>query len=75
MLDRRTGILITLSVLYIEIGRRLGLPIYGVGLPSHFVVKYDDRSRVIFVDPYHESRVLNRQGCTELVKTLYGRPV
>jgi regulator of sirC expression with transglutaminase-like and TPR domain len=39
------------------------------------VVKYDDRSRVIFVDPYHEGRVLNRQGCTELVKTLHGRPV
>lgn len=75
VLDRRTGIPITLSVLYIEIGRRLGLPIYGVGLPSHFVVKYDDRSRVIFVDPYHEGRVLNRQGCAELVKTLHGRPV
>ena len=75
VLDRRTGIPITLSVLYIEIGRRLGLPIFGVGLPSHFVVKYDDRSRVFFVDPYHEGRVLNRQGCRELVKTLHGRPV
>lgn len=75
VLDRRTGIPITLSVLYIEIGRRLGLPIYGVGLPSHFVVKFDDRSRVFFIDPYHEGRVLNRQGCVELVKTLHGRPV
>jgi len=75
VLERRTGIPITLSVIYIEIGRRLGLPIFGVGLPSHFIVKYDDRSRVFFVDPYHEGRVLNRQGCAELVKTLHGRPV
>ena len=75
VLERRTGIPISLSVLYMEIGKRLELPIYGVGLPSHFVVKYDDRSRLFFVDPYHEGRVLNQQGCRELVKTLHGRPV
>ncbi|MBI1353114.1 MAG: tetratricopeptide repeat protein [Acidobacteria bacterium] len=75
VLERRTGIPISLSVLYLEIAKRLELPIYGVGLPSHFVVKYDDRSRLFFVDPYHEGRVLNQQGCRELVKTLHGRPV
>ncbi len=75
VLERRTGIPISLSVVYIEIGRRLGLPIFGVGLPSHFLVKFDDRSRVFFIDPYHEGRVLNRQGCRELVKTLHGRPM
>ena len=75
VLERRTGIPITLSVVYLEIARRLGLPIYGVGLPSHFLVKYDDGSRLFFVDPFHEGRSLTRQGCRDLLKQLHGRPV
>jgi len=75
VIERRTGIPISLSVLYIEIGRRLNLPIFGVGLPAHFLVKYDDGSRSIFIDPFHEGRVLNRQGCRDLLRTLHGRPV
>ena len=50
MLDRRRGIPITLSVLYIEIARRLGLPVHGVGLPGHFLVHLADAGT--FVDPF-----------------------
>ena len=42
VIERRTGIPITLSILYIEIAKRLGAPIYGIGLPMHFMVKYHD---------------------------------
>ena len=75
VLERRTGIPITLSVVYLEIARRLGLPIYGVGLPSHFLVKYDDGSKLFFIDPFHEGRSLTREGCRDMLKQLHGRPV
>jgi regulator of sirC expression with transglutaminase-like and TPR domain len=75
VIDRRTGIPITLSVLYLEIAKRVGAPIYGVGLPTHFIVKYHDARRRIYIDPFHEGKVLNRQGCRNLVKKLSGRQV
>jgi regulator of sirC expression with transglutaminase-like and TPR domain len=72
---RRTGLPITLSVIYMEVGRRLDFDVFGVGLPGHFVVKYYRGKREVFVDPFHEGRILNRQGCRRLIKTLHGRPV
>lgn len=75
VMDRRTGIPITLSVVYIEVARRLALPIYGVGLPSHFVLKYDDRVRVFFIDPFHGGRILDRASCRETVEEIQGREV
>ncbi len=71
VLDRRTGIPITLSVLYIEIGRRLGLPLYGVGLPGHFLVKYQDARHVMFLDPFHSGRTLDPAECREMVERMY----
>jgi len=75
VLERRTGIPISLSVVYMEIARRLELPIYGVGLPGHFVVKYERGRRRFFIDPFHDGRMLNRQGCRRLVQQIHGHPV
>ena len=55
VLDRRLGLPITLSVLMIEIGRRLGLPLQGVGMPGHFLVGANGS----FVDPFHEGAFLS----------------
>jgi regulator of sirC expression with transglutaminase-like and TPR domain len=52
VLARRTGIAITLSLLYMEVGRRLHMPLYGIGLPRHFVMQYDDGNYSTFIDPY-----------------------
>jgi regulator of sirC expression with transglutaminase-like and TPR domain len=52
VIDRKLGIPITLAVLYIEIGRRLGLPLHGVSFPSHFLVKCALRDGAIILDPY-----------------------
>lgn len=52
VLERRLGIPITLAVLYIEIGRRIGLPLHGVPFPSHFLVKCTLRNGAIILDPY-----------------------
>lgn len=60
VLDRRTGIPITLSIVYIEIAKRLGLPIVGVNMPSHFIVKWRSDDVVIFIDPFNGGQVIGQ---------------
>jgi regulator of sirC expression with transglutaminase-like and TPR domain len=62
VLDRRLGIPISLSVLMIEVGRRRGIPLVGVGMPGHFLVGCDDG----FVDPFHGGTVLDAAGARRL---------
>jgi len=52
VIDRRRGIPITLSVLYIEIGRRIGLPLDGVSFPGHFMVRLPLRGGALVLDPF-----------------------
>ncbi len=52
VLDRRTGIPITLSIVYIELAARLGLKLRGVGMPGHFLVKLARRDGEVVIDPY-----------------------
>lgn len=52
VLDRRTGIPITLSLVYIEVGRRLGLPLDGISFPGHFLVKCPVDGGEVVLDPY-----------------------
>jgi len=68
VLIRRLGIPITLSVIYIEIARRLGRTVYGVGLPGHFIVAYEDRESRYWVDPFHNGRILTFADCSALAK-------
>jgi len=71
VLERRTGIPITLSVIYMEIGRRIGLPLYGVGLPGHFLVKYQDLCSSLFLDPFHNGRLITVDDCRDMVVRQY----
>lgn len=52
VIDRRTGIPITLSILYMELGRRIGLPLEGVSFPGHFLVRVRLRGGVLVLDPF-----------------------
>ncbi len=70
VLTSRRGIPISLSCLYLVLGQRLGLPLYGVGLPGHFVLKYDDGDQMRVIDPFHRGRLLNREGCNQLLSGL-----
>jgi regulator of sirC expression with transglutaminase-like and TPR domain len=72
VLDRRLGIPITLSTLYLEVSRRLKFPIVGVGMPGHFVVKYITRNEELFLDPFHRGELLSRDDCRERIKEMYG---
>jgi regulator of sirC expression with transglutaminase-like and TPR domain len=73
VLSRRLGIPITLSVVMIEVGRRLGVPIYGVGMPGHFLVQAAGEHDVWF-DPFHGGRRLDERGCQELYEQIQNEP-
>src|SRR6266508_1110995 len=73
VLARRLGIPISLSVLMIEVGRRCGVPIYGVGMPGHFLVQAAGEPDVWF-DPFHGGRQLDEAGCQELYEQLQTEP-
>jgi regulator of sirC expression with transglutaminase-like and TPR domain len=75
VLDRRIGIPITLSTLYIEVSRRLSFPIVGVGMPGHFLVKYADRREEFFLDPYDRGKILSREDCRDKLHEQYGESV
>lgn len=67
VLDRKTGIPISLSVVYLLVGKRLELPVFGVGMPGHFLVKYEaDRYR-IFVDSFNGGALLTQKDCARFL--------
>lgn len=75
VLDRKLGIPLTLAIVYIEIGRRIGLPVHGVSFPGHFLVKCSLREGAVILDPYArgvslgfddlKQRILNMDNSTE----------
>jgi regulator of sirC expression with transglutaminase-like and TPR domain len=72
VIDRRTGIPITLSILYMEVGRRAGLQVEGIGLPSHFIVRAScgDSIEGTLIDPFHGT-VLSLEDCQDRLDTIY----
>jgi regulator of sirC expression with transglutaminase-like and TPR domain len=68
---RRRGLPITLSILTMEVGRRLGVPLWGVGMPGHFLVR-DKVDETVFVDPFHRGKLLDEAGCRRLFRSLAG---
>jgi regulator of sirC expression with transglutaminase-like and TPR domain len=66
VLERRTGIPIALSVLYMEIGRRLAMPVFGINLPRHFIVQFDDGNYAAYIDPFHGGRIVTPRECFAL---------
>lgn len=70
VIDRKVGIPITLAVLYIEIGRRIGLPLQGVSFPAHFLVKCVLRDGAIILDPYARGASLGVVDLQERLQTV-----
>jgi regulator of sirC expression with transglutaminase-like and TPR domain len=75
VIDRRTGIPITLTIVYIEVAKRIGFAIKGVGLPGHFIAKHEAESGDIFIDPFSDGRSLGTLACSELVRETTGGAV
>lgn len=67
VLETRQGIPISLAVVMLLLAERLNLPLYGIGMPGHFLVCWSDRENEIFIDPFNEGRTLVR---SEIESTL-----
>src|SRR5271167_2863009 len=75
VLERRVGIPITLSVIYLEVGRRAGLNLFGVSFPSHFLVKAVDERGELIIDPFNGGAILDLDDIRTRLKQIYGQPV
>jgi regulator of sirC expression with transglutaminase-like and TPR domain len=71
VLDRRTGVPITLSAVYMEVARRAGFSASGVGLPGHFLVRLDLRGQRLLIDPFHQGAILSEAQCQERLDRIY----
>lgn len=69
VLKRRLGIPITLSLVYMEVGRRIGVPMVGVGLPGHFLMRHAEEPG-LFVDAFHGGLLLSREECVQRFRDL-----
>jgi len=68
VLERRTGIPISLSVVYLLLAQRVDVEAYGIGLPGHFIVGHQLPGRAMYVDPFGGGRLLTRQDCVEIAQ-------
>jgi regulator of sirC expression with transglutaminase-like and TPR domain len=71
VLERRLGIPISLAVVMMEVGRRVGVPVHGVGMPGHFLVMDGARDGV-WCDPFHGGAVYDIEGCRDLFARVHG---
>jgi regulator of sirC expression with transglutaminase-like and TPR domain len=71
VIARKRGIPISLSVVYIEVARRVGLSLAGVGFPGHFLVKYQDGDVEIIIDPFNGGEILGGEDLEKLLDRLY----
>jgi regulator of sirC expression with transglutaminase-like and TPR domain len=74
VLDRKLGIPITLSILYLEVGRRVGLRLAGIGLPGHFIVGIGDEAgpdAPVLIDPYYQGQFLDEAECARRLEAVY----
>jgi regulator of sirC expression with transglutaminase-like and TPR domain len=75
VLERRTGIPITLSVIYMELGRKIGLPLHGVSFPGHFLVKCTVPEGAVVLDPYSGGISLGLQDLQKRLRDVRGGEV
>ena len=68
VLKNKVGIPISLSIIYILISHRINLPIFGIPLPNHFILKYDDGVDEIFFDPFYGGKIYSRLECLKYLK-------
>lgn len=66
VMDGRKGIPLTLSIIYLEVGWRLRLPLWGIGLPGHFIVGYGAEADPIYIDVFRRGQILTEDDCVAL---------
>ena len=72
VLERKLGIPITLALIYAEVARRVGMPLVGVGMPGHFLLKYyETDGRQLILDPFSRGTQLTPQDCQRRLEQIY----
>ncbi len=71
VLSRRSGIPITLSLLCGEVGKRIGIPLVGIGMPGHFLLRHQDEGD-LFLDPFNRGILLSVDECAQRLKDVTG---
>ncbi|HEX6768689.1 MAG TPA: tetratricopeptide repeat protein [Candidatus Binatia bacterium] len=75
VIERKRGLPITLSILYMEVGQRIGLTIDGVGFPGHFLVKTKSETDEIIIDPFNAGDVKSHEDLQAMLDQIYGGKV
>ncbi|PSB20584.1 hypothetical protein C7B65_06685 [Phormidesmis priestleyi ULC007] len=75
VIDRRTGIPITLSLVYLAIAQRLDFPMVGIGMPGHFLIRPIQEDMEIFVDAFDQGEILFPQDCQDRLNQMSGQIV
>jgi len=72
VLDRKLGIPITLALLYLEVARRVGFPLFGVGMPGYFLLKhYEVSGRPILIDAFDRGAIVTEEDCQKKLNRMY----
>jgi regulator of sirC expression with transglutaminase-like and TPR domain len=72
VIDRRIGIPITLSIVFLHVATRLGFTAFGVGLPGHYIVKVQFELNEVYVDPFHDGGTLTMPEIGALLRKVTG---
>ena len=75
VIELRTGIPITLSLVYLEIARRLDFPMVGIGMPGHFLIRPQFEDVGIFVDAFSRGEIMFEQDCQQRLAQIYQQPI
>ena len=75
VIDRRVGIPISLSLVYLEIARRIDFPMVGIGMPGHFLIRPNFEEMEIFVDTFNRGEIIFPQDCQDRLNQIYKQNV
>jgi len=70
VIETKLGVPITLSVIYMLVLRRLNFPVHGIGMPGHFILRYDFGAKSLFADPFHGGTILSLDDCKASLQKL-----
>ena len=71
VIDRRTGIPITLALVYLEIAKQINFPMVGIGMPGHFLIRPDFEDSEIFIDAFDRGEILFIEDCRQKLMNIY----
>jgi regulator of sirC expression with transglutaminase-like and TPR domain len=72
VMERRLGVPLTLSIIFMELGWRVGIPFEGVGFPGHFLVRLTGEPRDLLLDPFNYGRTVHEDDCRRLLQEVTG---